>query len=324
MKRWVVRGALVVCGAIFGVLGAWLFFDNREAEYLAEQTNKYPYLSKQVFLDDPNDIFLDFVLMRDGLAEYLDAHEETNIQLYFEYLPNGTSFEMGAGNEVEMPGASLAKVPIAMDAYRMAELGELDLDQPVELIEDDLDDEYGTLYQEGVGYEITPREAARLMLVESDNTAFRLLIRLVESKAPSNYTSALVEVDSSFTFKASRYLPDKVDVLFSPRQYSKLLKCLYFACVINVGNSNDVLENLVMSNYDLRLTDPIPIQTPVAHKYGVHYDEVQSDCGIIYEENRNYVLCVMVEASQEQGSLIISEISEIVYRHVSRKQTTTD
>jgi hypothetical protein len=57
----------------------------------------------------------------------------------------------------------------------------------------------------------------------------------------------------------------------------------------------------------------------VAHKIGVFNTQVQSDCGVFYLENNNYLLCVMIEGDDSSGTnSIFKELSEKVYTFVSK------
>jgi hypothetical protein len=51
----------------------------------------------------------------------------------------------------------------------------------------------------------------------------------------------------------------------------------------------------------------------VAHKFGTFGDKVQSDCGIFYIPNKNYLLCVMIEGGDTAASRQIGDVSQIVY-----------
>ena len=67
----------------------------------------------------------------------------------------------------------------------------------------------------------------------------------------------------------------------------------------------------------------LPEEVKVAHKIGT-YDatdqiHVQSDCGIVYIPERNYLLCVMVKGDDPIASRIIGDISKVTYNFVTKK-----
>lgn len=52
----------------------------------------------------------------------------------------------------------------------------------------------------------------------------------------------------------------------------------------------------------------------IAHKIGTHFNEVQSDCGVVYYPSRNYVICVMIRGAESADSdKKIADISRITY-----------
>jgi beta-lactamase class A len=74
--------------------------------------------------------------------------------------------------------ASLNKLPVLMTLYRAAASGVVDLDDKISMQASDVQ-AYGTgvLYTYPVGHTITLRECARLLIKESDNTAWKMLDR---------------------------------------------------------------------------------------------------------------------------------------------------
>lgn len=315
MINWMKRLALISVGVVLGVSGFMtygLLFNNDE-ELTTESL--FEFVSPRVQTESSADILLDFSVLRTTLEAYIEE-SGYDAALYFEYLPNGTSFEAGS-SDTKYKSASLNKVSMALNVYAMAEAGQYNLDDVVTLQADDLDNTYGDLYKEGEGYSMTIRQATRIMLTESDNTAYNALTRIFIENLPEDTSglSASNELDSFY-----EVIPDEVRGgnigLITARSYSKFFKCLYYSCLLSVEHSNELLEYLASSNYDLRLTQPIPISVAVAHKYGVYYDETQNDCGIVYLENRNYVLCVMMNGTVQQGNELIQLLSEITYTYV--------
>lgn len=77
-----------------------------------------------------------------------------------------------------------------------------------------------------------------------------------------------------------------------------------------------------MSTANNRLKLYLPDNTKIAHKIGT-YDaddaiHIQSDCGIIYITNRNYLLCVMVKGEEQEANKIIGDFSKITYDFITK------
>ncbi len=104
----------------------------------------------------------------------------------------------------------------------------------------------------------------------------------------------------------------------STRDYGRILKCLYLSCYNTRTDSQDILARLTNSEFNDRLTKLLPQELTVAHKIGTHFDNFQSDCGIIYANSgeSNYLLCVIVQAKDPGASEEIARISYRVYSYV--------
>lgn len=313
-KQWVVVILCVVIG--LSILGAFLFGYSRGDSAASDVGNSYkqasnfPLLAKRIFIDDPNDVQVNFEPLRKEIKEYY-ASNNLSGSIYFEYLPTGTS--MRIDGDLQRTAASLIKLPAAMELYRAAELGKLNLDDHVTLKPEWLDSGYGTLYQKGAGYSLTLREAAEIMLQRSDNTALKAVGYSTMGKVPENQ-SPFNSLDVDFSRGTD------LSVVISARAYSSFLKCLYFSCYNNTHDSQEILHNLTKSTYDKRLPAGVADKNiPIAHKIGVFNNSTQSDCGIVYVPKRNYVLCVMINGQDGASTdKTIADISKKTYDYVTK------
>ncbi len=270
--------------------------------------NDYPLLAKRLFLDNPSDTRINFSPLRTTLNKYI-SENKIDGSVYFEYLPTGTAIRVNT--DAKYHAASLIKLPVAMELYKAKELGKLDINQKVALKQEWLNNGYGTLYEKGAGYELSLKEAAEIMLKESDNTALRVLID-ANDKVLSNNDRALGSLDIELDARSDG------SIEIGTRSYSSFLKCLYFACYNNKEDSQTILDILTKTSFDNRLVAGIDDKNVrVAHKIGVFNTQVQSDCGIVYLDEKNYALCVMLTGDDdEQTNAKIADISRIVYSFV--------
>lgn len=269
---------------------------------------KYPLLAKRLFLENPNDTLINFVPLRKQIEE---KFRQLNIghSFYFEYLPTGTTVRDGETNE--LVAASLIKVPFVMDLYRAAELGKVDLDKVVEIEPDTINDQYGDLYKRGVGSKLTLREAAKIALEKSDNTAILIIQKQIRDKFTSDQT-AISAVDAEYNL-------DEDTVLMNSKAYASILKCIYFTCYVNLNDSQEILDYLTNSISPDGIAGPIPYSVKVAHKIGVNYKVLtQSDCGIVYVPKRPYLLCIMLSTDEQTAKPIMQDLSKTVYDYVTR------
>ena len=214
----------------------------------SQKAKDYPLLAKRLFVEGPNDPFVNFAELRAQLKQYTSQNSLSG-SVYFEYLPTGTSIRID-GDEMQV-AASLFKLPAAMDLYRAAELGSVKLDDIVTLRQEWLDSDFGNLYKKGAGYQLSLRDAVKLMLKESDNTALKAVaLSTPSSLAPQERAINALDVD----------IVQNADLTISvgARSYSSFLKCLYFSCYLNNNNSQELLNYL--NRYSHSKTKwPIPV-----------------------------------------------------------------
>jgi beta-lactamase class A len=308
-KFLVIGGVLLV---IFGLFIGFILFNNDDPSISNTGSNPedYPLLARRIFTENPNEPIVNFSGLRSELNSYF---EENNIEggLYFEYLPTGTSIRI-AGEEKEV-AASLIKLPAAMELYKAAELGKINLDDEIVIREEWLDDGFGQLYKKGAGHKLTLREATKIMLKDSDNTALKTIsvtmMGLVsESENPFNF------LDAEFTQN-----PD-LTVSISARSYSSFLKCLYFSCYLDKEHSQEILDYLSNTGFKDRIVAGVDDGVTVAHKVGNFGQTTQSDCGIVYLDKKNYLLCLMIEGPDNaETDAKIATISKLTYEFLKSK-----
>lgn len=297
--------------AIIGVLAVFVWWRLESNTYEASPAkDDYPLLSQRIFADNPNQVILNFSTLRQDLRNYF---EEKDLQgtLYFEYLPTGTSVRAGSENQEII--ASLIKVPAAMELYKAYELGFLDINKTIAIKEEWIDKSFGDLHEKGAGYELTIREAAEIMLKDSDNTALYAVVSQTEGLLPPT-DSIFNALDMDFSLDSEQILR------MNARSYSSILKCLYFSCYLSYEHSQAVLQMLTETTFTTRLPAGIDDKSlKIAHKYGTYKNTVQGDCGIIYLPGKHYLLCMMIEGvNNGTTNNYFREVSEKVYRFVKQ------
>ncbi len=106
------------------------------------------------------------------------AAHKGKVAVAVKHLDSGESF---AYHETEvMPTASLIKFPVMIEAYRQAAAGKVDLNSAIILKEQDKVGGSGVLTSHfSAGDKITLRDAVRLMIAFSDNTATNMVLDAV-------------------------------------------------------------------------------------------------------------------------------------------------
>jgi len=267
----------------------------------------YPLLAKRLFIENPSDVRINFSGLRTSLRDYV-ADNNLDAGIYFEYLPTGSSIRVNGNGEYR--AASLIKLPVAMEVLKAREVGLLDLSTKVQLKQEWLNDGFGTLYQKGAGHTLTLEEALEILLTESDNTALRVLIDATANLELEN--RALGALDIEFTASED----GSIDI--GARSYSSFFKCLYFACYNTKADSEKILDYLTRTEFNNRIAAGIEDKgIKIAHKIGVFNTEVQSDCGIIYLPEKNYVLCVIIAGTNDGSTdAHIANISRLTFEYL--------
>ncbi|QDV73522.1 serine hydrolase [Botrimarina mediterranea] len=112
-----------------------------------------------------------------ALRPMLEGHQGA-VTVAIKHLETGETFTFDADRP--MPSASMIKLPIMLTAYRAELRGDLSMDDKLELKESDKVPGSGLLTEHFTpGTELTLRDAIRLMMGWSDNTATNLVIEAI-------------------------------------------------------------------------------------------------------------------------------------------------
>src|SRR5262245_47231260 len=127
--------------------------------------------------------------LEERLKPLIAAHEG-QVAVAVKHLPTGQSFVYRA--DEPMPTASLIKFPVMIEAYRQAGTGQVDLTRPVVLRDEDKVPSSGILTSHfSAGASFSLRDAVRLMIAFSDNTATNLVLDQIGLPATAKYMEEL-------------------------------------------------------------------------------------------------------------------------------------
>jgi beta-lactamase class A len=278
---------------------------------------KYPLLAKRLFVANPNDLLINFTSLREDSRAYINAQDE-KIGFYFEYLPTGLSINIGANEEFFR--ASLIKLPGVMRAYKLIEEKKLKETDVIEVKPEDINPLFGAKDRLTAGSKKTVAELAKLALTESNNTAYQVLFTETNNRILGAHGNDEKNIRDVYDYlDVPRNAAGETQSI-SPKNYSSVLKSLYFSSYLSYESSSKILDLLTQNTFDDWLPQPIPDHIKVAHKFGV-YDldapkmaQVHSDCGITYLEKRPYLLCIMVNSQdQAESAKHIQTLSKKAY-----------
>lgn len=233
--------------------------------------------------------------------------------VYFRELDSGKW--MGV-NELEgYSPASLLKVPIMMSYFRDALTRPEVLTTLHKYVQTDEKNDLVTKPMLTSSQRYTVLELIRAMIIQSDNSAKDLLEEHA-NQSTLDETYAALEMKDPYDASGELYE-------LSAKQYGLFFRVLYNGTFLSRERSNEALQLLSESEFNLGLRAGTPSNIIVAHKYGVrgftrddgsHGVEL-SDCGIIYDPASPYLLCVMTSGANAYVlAEVIKDISEEVYQ----------
>jgi beta-lactamase class A len=214
--------------------------------------------------------------------------------------------------------ASLNKLPVLMTLYRAAASGMVDLNDKISMQTSDVQ-AYGTgvLYTYPVGHTITLRECARLLIKESDNTAWKMLDRYLGR----DYIRAeLYRVGARST---EYWIPNTT----TPDDVLLVLEKISDPSYTTPGLSAEMLDIMTNSSFEDRLPQPLPEGTQVSHKIG-YYGTTFADAGVVLPEGARdardaYLMVVIASDTSESASRAATrEMSLATYRILSEPAQT--
>jgi beta-lactamase class A len=297
---------LIALIIILSGLNIWTFLyyipsraDNSETG----QNDKYNLLNPARKFVKQEDLIINFQPLRDYLNDKYEA--DPNVSVYFEYLPTGGNIAIS--KDAEFYPASLLKVPVAMAAAKKIEKGEWKWDNKLVLMAADKDDKFGTLYKEPTGSVFTIEELIKRSLADSDNTAHFILLRNLEF-SEINDVYAHMGLD--------KFL--ETDGSISAKRYSVILRTLYSSSYLSDAGSQKIISFLTEEPFREYLGSGLPNDIVFAHKIGIDTDKkIYLDSGIIYLENRPYILTAMTKSrTEQQAKDIMKDVSEKVFNYV--------
>ena len=223
----------------------------------------------------------------------------------------GESVAMGA--EERFLAASLGKLPVLMALYKAAASGEVDLDDEISMQASDVQ-AYGTgvLYTYPIGYTMTLRECAKLLIKKSDNTAWKMLDRYLGR----DYIRA--ELYNAGALSTEYWLPNTT----TPEDVLLMLEKISDPSYPTPDLSAEMLDVMANTDFEDRLPQLLPEGTRVSHKIG-YYGSTFADAGVVFPEGSHdakdaYFIVVMASETSEFASRAATqEMSLATYRVLS-------
>jgi serine-type D-Ala-D-Ala carboxypeptidase (penicillin-binding protein 5/6) len=270
------------------------------------------------------------------LQPVIAAHQGT-VSVAVKHLKTGASFSHQA--DEPMPTASLIKFPVMIAAYQQAADGTLDLNKSIVLKEEDKVPGSGILTQHfSAGTQVSLRDAIRLMIAYSDNTATNLVADQIGLAAT---TDLMTKWELPHTRLHSKvYRGDTSIAPERSKQFGlgsttaaemlRLLERLHRKELVNAEASKQMYDHLLACDDQSRLAKFLPSGTKIALKTG-SVSAVRTVAGVIETPAGSIAVCVLTSNNKDQrwaddnaAQLLSAEIARQVWQHFHPVVVPTD
>lgn len=244
----------------------------------------------------------------------------SRVAVYLKDLRGGREWSHHADDL--FPSASLIKVPIMAAVFAKVAEGEISLDTKLSLKRRMRMGGSGTIKWKRDGTRFTVRQLLEKLIIESDNTAMRILIEEVgmaflQKQFPRMgllYTEIYPE---GLSLKDGRV---KFENYTTAREMGVLLEKIYRGEMVNTLSSEIMLDIMKRRRVRSRLAKGLPVGWEIAHKTGLLRGACH-DAAILFSPEGEYVLVVLTgqNSSYPAAKNFISKVGKITYKHYNRE-----
>ena len=234
-----------------------------------------------------------------------------------------------------MPTASLIKFMVMIEFYQQVAEGKLRPGDMVTLKDADKVPGSGILtyhFSEGASFPL--RDAVRLMIVYSDNTATNLVLDKIGIASTGQRMQAWGFPNSRIHAKVFRGDTTSIDPertkrfglgSTTARESIQLLEKLHQGKLVSADASKEMLGHMKKCDDKSKLKRFLPEKVAVAHKSG-SVSDVKTDAGILYLPSGPVAVCVLTAKNEDKSfrddnaaSVVIGRIAKIVHDHYEGK-----
>ena len=273
--------------------------------------------------------------LRQKLSSLLKTHEG-HVAVAIKHLATGERFEFEANRA--MPTASLIKIAVMVEAYRQADAGRIDLEQRITLLAGDKVPGSGILTTHfSAGTQVSLRDAIRLMIAYSDNTATNLVLEQIGIRATAETMEKLGFPNTKIHAKVFRrdtsVFPDRSKRFglgsTTALETVQLLEQLYRKQLASPSASDAMLKHLENCQDRTKLPRFLEPHITIAHKTG-SLATVRTDAGIISSPSGPLVVCVLTSENKDRrwteenaSEVLCARVAKITCSHFDRGTKTT-
>jgi beta-lactamase class A len=245
-----------------------------------------------------------------------------------KHLGTGESYAYHADDV--MPTASLIKFPVMIEAYRQAAAGRIDLDSTITLREADKVPGSGILTDHfSAGATFPLRDAIRLMIRYSDNTATNLVLDAIGMKATALTMEKLGCPDTKIHSKVYRrdtsVFPERSKLYglgsTTASQMVRLCEELEAGRLVDAEASKIMYQHMLTCDDEDKFPRFMPEGVKIAFKTG-SVDASRTAAGIIECPAGPVALCVLTSENEDRrwvadnaGDVLCAQVARAVFDH---------
>jgi beta-lactamase class A len=262
------------------------------------------------------------------IAPLAKAHKG-KVAVAVKHLKTGEEYCLNA--DERMPTASLIKLPIMVETFWQADEGKTKLDTKLTLAKDDKVQGSGILTQHfSDGATFPLKDAVRLMIVYSDNTATNLVLDQIGIASTNARMEKLGFKNTRINAKVFKGSTTSIDPeatkkyglgSTTARDMVRLLELIEGGKVVSPEACKEMLRTLKACDDKEKMTRFLPAGTVVAHKTG-SVNATKTDAGIVYLKTGPVAVCVLTDENEDRrwvadnaAQVLIAKIAKEVCDH---------
>ena len=279
-------------------------------------------LSPRVYagvLEPQSFLIVNYAPLKKSLEDYF-AKKNYTVSVYVVNLRNGVS--MGIREDERFVAVSLNKVPMALFVLRQIEKGVLSLDTKLPIEEQDMVAGASPFLQNRSSASV--EELLERMLRESDNVAYRVLFRQVNTTDVWDLLNYL-----DFYGKDFNHVLATEPTSITPRVMYNLFMSLYLSTILQPEHSEYILSELAHSTFNISELAQLPPEVVIAQKYGTYQvpgaERYFHNCGIMYIGRMRAFYCVMTQGLEDQQARqVLGVVVNGIYRYTKESRQKWD
>ena len=268
-----------------------------------------------------------FSALRKNISRVLNAYAEDvpAVSVYYEDLASGKWIAINP--DASYRAVSMLKVPALIFAHRIGEKHPDVWTTPIRYLEE----RSGSVRNNGndpertilFGQSYSLEDILFRMIAYSDNTSKDAVLAYLSQRYEQELLETLGDIAAIIEHPIS---DSSLTEQLSVRPYASLFRMLYNASYLSEHSSEQALTLLQQSEFSHGIRGAIPEHIPVASKFGLYQSRMLGpddlnqlhDCGIVYDPNTPYILCIFTKTHRHAVSgQLIQDTARLVQKFVS-------